>query len=79
VSKSLDKEVARDRRIVAGWLLWYEERKQQYEEMREEILESSPPPLSEVVPVQGGISDAVGRRGRSWGTSRRRSGGLHWH
>ena len=44
MSKSLDKEVARDRRMVADWLLWYEERKQEYEELREEILESSPAP-----------------------------------
>ncbi len=67
MSKPLDKEVARDRRIVAGWLLWYEERKQQYEEMREEMLHSSPPPLSEVVPVQGGISDTTGQKGTQLG------------
>ena len=67
MSKPLDKEVARDRRVVAGWLLWYEERKQQYEEVREEMLHSSPPPLSEVVPVQGGISDTTGQKGTQLG------------
>ena len=65
----LDKEIARDRRVVAEWLLWYEERKQQYQEMREEILESSPAPIHEQVPVQvqGSISDTVGQKGTKLG------------
>jgi len=67
VSKSLDKEVARDRRMVADWLLWYEERKQEYEELREEILESSPAPLHDRVPVKGKISDITGQKGSMLG------------
>lgn len=65
--KHLDKEIAMDRREVAGWLLWYEERKQEHEERREEILESSPLPFSEVVQVQSGVSDITGKKGAQLG------------
>src|SRR5690606_8489908 len=53
--------------VVAEWLLWYEERKQQYQEMREEILESSPAPLHDRVPVKGKISDTTGQKGSMLG------------
>lgn len=60
---ALDKEIRADRRVVAGWLLWCNEREQQYRERREEILHSSPPPLSSRLPVQLGPGDTTGKKG----------------
>jgi hypothetical protein len=63
VEETLDKEAREDNRIVAGWLLYYHERKRDYENRREAILHSTPRPYE----VSGGtnyISDATGRKGQ---------------
>lgn len=66
-AKPLDKEIRADRRLVAGWLLWCDEREQQYRERREEILHSSLPPLFSRPPVQLGLGDTTGKKGAELG------------
>lgn len=61
--KLLDAEAREDNKIVAGWLLYYNERCQWYERRREEILQSCGPCLSEVLPGRGNaVSDPTGRK-----------------
>jgi hypothetical protein len=43
-ARALDAEIKNDNRIVAGWLLFYHERKQEYLEQRELLLHSTPKP-----------------------------------
>lgn len=61
----LIEEARHENHIVAGWLLWYNERKQEYEQRREELLYSSK--TLEMVagaPVGfgGGYSDPTGAK-----------------
>lgn len=64
-ARALETEIKNDNRIVAGWLLYYHERKQEYLNQREAILHSSPPCLSDAMP--GGknvVGDPTGRKGQ---------------
>lgn len=64
-ARALDVEIKQDNRIVAGWLLYYHERKQEYLEQREAILHSSPPCLSDAMPgSKNAVSDPTGRKGQ---------------
>ncbi|MEW6726897.1 MAG: hypothetical protein AB1327_08060 [Bacillota bacterium] len=59
----LDREAREDNEIVEGWLLWYRERKQRYESMRELVLHSSPPPMDERPPLDSNTwGDTTGRK-----------------
>lgn len=62
VMLDLQEEVKRDSKIAAGWLLYYEERKKEYERQREAILHSSGPCLTEVTPAGKSIGDPTGRK-----------------
>lgn len=62
VHEQLDTEVKRDNRKVAGWLLFYEERKAEYEKQREAIIESSPPCFLDAVPGENAVTDPTGRK-----------------
>lgn len=67
-AKALDSEIKKDNKIVAGWLLYYHERKIDYEQQREFILHSSGPCLSDVIPGGTNItSDTTGRKGQKLG------------
>jgi len=45
----LDLENQEENRIVAGWLLYYYQRKKELDEAKDNILNSSPPTIKEVV------------------------------
>lgn len=65
--KLLDAEARDDKKVVAGWLLHYHERKRRYEQRRQEILNSSPPTIPDS-PVRGTtIGDNTGNRGAKLG------------
>lgn len=62
---ALDEQIKKENRIVAGWLLFYHDRRKEYLARREGILHSSGPCLSDVVPGGGNItSDTTGRKGQ---------------
>lgn len=44
MAQTLDQEAKKDNRIAAGWLLYYHERKKEYDSRREAILYASPDP-----------------------------------
>lgn len=59
----LIREVQDDNKIVAGWLLWINERKEQYHLKRIEIYNSSGPCLSEAIPGnKTNVSDPTGSK-----------------
>lgn len=63
MSQRLDEEVRSENKIVASWLLWYPDRKAEYEKKREAVLHSSPPGLQEVIHVDGGkLADSTGNK-----------------
>ena len=59
----MEQEIRDDYRTVAGWLLYYHERRAAYEQRREEILQSSTASEYCQAPARAGISDATGKRG----------------
>lgn len=67
-AKALDAEIKNDNRKVAGWLLYYHERKQEYLAKREGILHSSGPTLSDAIPgAKNAAGDPTGRKGQKLG------------
>lgn len=62
VQEQLDTEFKRYSRKVASWLLFYEERKAEYERQREAVIESSPPCLLETPGSKNSVSDPTGRK-----------------
>ena len=62
MEQNLTAEVKEDNRIVAGWLLYYHERKRDYNNRREAILHSTPRP--EAGGITNSISDTTGRKGQ---------------
>ena len=63
---ALDRECREDNKKVAGWLLWYPERKREYEQRREAILYASPGP-PDGMPRGTEVSDPTGRKGQKLG------------
>ncbi|MTI82601.1 MAG: hypothetical protein FH756_01620 [Firmicutes bacterium] len=62
---ALDEQIKKENRIVAGWLLFYHDRRREYLDQREGIIHSSGPCLSDVVPGGANItSDTTGRKGQ---------------
>lgn len=61
MGEALEVEIKNDNRVVSGWLLHYHERKRDYEQRREDILNSSPQPQH--VPGRAFTSDTTGRKG----------------
>lgn len=61
---TLAEEKNRDNRIVAYWLINYEERKKDYELKRKEIIEASPSTMHEIARNKWTISDPTGRKGQ---------------
>ncbi|GAV24792.1 hypothetical protein ciss_07250 [Carboxydothermus islandicus] len=58
----IDLEFKKENRKVANWLLFYEERKAEYERLREAIIESSPC-LTDAVPGgKNAVSDPTARK-----------------
>lgn len=60
---TLDKEAQEDNKKVATWLIWYRERKKEYEVKREFILHSSPAP-GDGMPRGSNVGDTTGRKGQ---------------
>ena len=58
----IDIEVKKENRKVANWLLFYEERKKEYQELREEILGASSRSLSGAGIAKNAISDPTGKK-----------------
>lgn len=56
------EEAKQENRIVAGWLLYYEERKREYEQMQEQILHGGQHSGVVVAGAEGEISDSTGNR-----------------
>jgi len=52
-------ELKKENRKVANWLLFYEERKKEYEQLREEIIEASPTPSNIGSISKNSVSDPV--------------------
>lgn len=60
---NLEEEVKRDNKKVAGWLLFYHERKRECLEERQTVLDSSPPRIDETARYgQGSVTDSTGRK-----------------
>lgn len=59
---TIDKQVKRENKEVAGWLLFYEERKQAYHRMRQDILASGLTGFIVVTGGEQGASDPTGRK-----------------
>jgi len=55
-------ELKKENRKVANWLLFYGERKREYEQLREKILTSSPRILSGTGIAKNAISDPTGKK-----------------
>lgn len=60
---TLDKEIKDDNRIVAGWLLWYHERRHEYLNRRTELIHSTPRPEGPNGGQTFRISDSTGQKG----------------
>ena len=60
---TLDRECREDNKKVAGWLLWYPERKREHEQKRDLILHGSPGP-PDGMPRGSGVGDTTGRKGQ---------------
>ena len=58
----IDLEVRKENRKVANWLLFYEERKKEYQELREEILGASSQNLSGASIPKNAVSDPTGKK-----------------
>ena len=63
---TLDRECREDNKKVAGWLLWYPERKREHEQKRELILHGSPGP-PDGMPRGTELSDPTGIKGAKLG------------
>lgn len=63
---TLDRECREDNKKVAGWLLWYPERKREHEQRREAILYASPGP-PDGMPRGSDFGDTTGRKGQKLG------------
>ncbi len=65
---TLDQEVKKDNKVVSGWLLYYHERKQSYNQRREAILYGSARPKDSGVPGSPYISDTTARKAEKLAT-----------
>jgi hypothetical protein len=63
LNQTLEQEVKDDNRVVAGWLLYYHERKADYERRRETILHSSGASAFDGQPRGTDLGDTTGRKG----------------
>ena len=62
MAQTLDQEAKKDNRIAAGWLLYYHERKKEYDSRREDILYASPGP-ADGQPRGTATGDTTGSKG----------------
>lgn len=60
--ETLDKQQKKENKIVAGWLLYYEERKAEYERIREDVLQRVPAGVASAVHPEGDYSDSTGSK-----------------
>ena len=63
MTQTLEQEVKDDNRVVAGWLLYYHERKNDYERRREIILHSSGASAFDGQPRGTELGDTTGHKG----------------
>jgi hypothetical protein len=64
MEQTLTAEVKEDKRQVAGWLLYYYERRKEYEQRRQDIIHSTSRPEG---PQGTSVSDTTGRKGQKLG------------
>lgn len=74
MGRAVIEEMKQENRVVTGWLLYYPERKQSYDERRDDIIHGSSRPRLSEAPGNAYISDTTGRKGDKLATMDERDG-----